>query len=91
MRFVVRQRADGIWVVFDTDLQVIVGVFRDQTEADNLAANLNRSPPPPKPLTRQWSVVISTDNESVDFILDQGFEPFAVDKGIIYFRKLVGV
>lgn len=85
MRFVVVNKRDR-YLIMDTDLMNIAGIFTDESRADAAAFELNRNPPPGRGVNREWSMVTSGDPDLSDFLLNQGFEPFAVDKGVVYFR-----
>lgn len=88
MRFIVEKRRNA-FVVVDTFLKKVISLHRSQEDADLEAAQLNRDNPDPRPSNRVWNVEIGETREKMEFLLDDGFEPFSADRGKIYFRKLV--
>lgn len=88
MRFVVVQRGNR-WLVKDTELSKTVGSFATEEEANLAAANLEASTPPVS-ADRDWEIAAIGSANTKDELLDNGYEPFAVDNGIIYFRKWIG-
>lgn len=35
----------------------------------------------------KWSVAFASDDDQIKALLDDDWEPFAVDQGLIYFKK----
>lgn len=62
----------------------IVSTFNSQALADANAASRNAQNPP---ATRDWDMAQAGAVLDVEYLLNIGFEPFAVDKGRVYLKK----
>jgi len=85
MRFKVRKRGD-FWAVVDATDGAIVGKYRKKEQAEKRAAALNANPPPKPGPKRQWKVALTGQTDTLEALLEEGWEPYAVDSGIHYLR-----
>lgn len=88
MRFKARKRGN-IWFVVDTETGAIMGRHNSEDRANIHARKLNQNPPPNPPAKRVWDIQQTGQSDVLNDLLDEGWEPYAVDKGIHYLRKKV--
>lgn len=62
----------------------IVSSFTTQLAADADASARNSVNPP---ITRDWDIATASEILGIKILLNQGFEPFAVENGKVYLKK----
>ena len=91
MRYVViEDKSKGLWVVQDSETKEIYAIFKEQKEADEIAAILNEKiKPDPISAKRVWNIAEESELNMVEDLLNEGYEPLGKENGKWYFRKQV--